>query len=247
MTPDERINWMLAKRSAHAFIFGVDQPNGERTHFLYTKDEHDILNPKKPFPDSLYLRCVVDMCLIGARLIKPGEATYMLEWGFDPEDMRNLYETGLLAIEKSRQVMITWIMLAYVLWRAKFFEHQFILVQSKREDDAKQLVCVKEDQPSSARLTFMERSLPSYMQTMTTMTKCNVGFASNSRVWGIPQGGSIIRSHTPSLLFGDEAAFQPDFGEAYTATLPAVRGGGQAIFVSSAEVGAFQEICESKV
>jgi hypothetical protein len=48
-------------------------------------------------------------------------------------------------------------------------------------------------------------------------------------------------------LFSDEAAFQPEFGEAYTAALPAVRGGGQAIFVSSAEMGDFQELVEAEV
>jgi len=44
------------------------------------------------------------------------------------------------------------------------------------------------------------------------------------------------------VLFSDEAAFQPQFGEAYKASLSAVNGGGQAIFVSSAEVGAFQYV-----
>jgi hypothetical protein len=69
-----------------------------------------------------------------------------------------------------------------------------------------------------------------------------VNFPNGSTVIAIPEGGSKIRSRVPSVLFSDEAAFQPEFGEAYKAALPAVNGGGQAIFVSSAEVGEFQSV-----
>ena len=44
----------------------------------------------------------------------------------------------------------------------------------------------------------------------------------------------------------DEAAFQPDFGLAYQAALPALRGGGQGIFVSSAEVSDFATLVEAE-
>lgn len=242
MTPAEKIDLMICRKDAHAFIFGVND-----RHFVMTKDEHDTHHPVKPFPDHPYLRTLLDLYLVGGHYMAPEEAKYARDWGIPCEDMRTIAETGLLAVEKSRQVMVTWLTLAYCLWRAKFKPHQLILAQSKREDDAKKLVCVKEDELDSARLTFMESHLPDYLRSMTTATKCNVFFASGSHIWGIPQGGNIIRSHTPSMIFSDESAFQPEFAEAYTATLPAIRGGGQAIFVSSAEVGDFQEICESRV
>jgi len=246
MTATERLNRALCKRSAHHFIFGVDMPD-DRVHFVYTKDEHDKDSPKKPFPDILYLRVMLDLYLVGGRLQKPEECVYVSQWGLKPRELIRLYETGLLAVEKSRQVLVTWLTLAYCLWTAKFFEHRLVLVQSKREEDVKKLVCSKEDELDSARLSFMENNLPEYMKSLTTATKCNMYFDSGSHIWGIPQGGSIIRSHTPSLLFADEAAFQPEFEDAYTASLPAVRGGGQAIFVSTPELGAFQEIVEAKV
>ena len=180
----------------------------------------------------------------------PPDARYAKRWGFSDEFLENIAETRMMAIEKSRQMTITWVVLAYVLWRAKFHEHQLILCQSKREDDAKKLVCVKETEIDAARLTFMEHHLPPYMRSIdfsrkASITKCNVFFPNGSHVWGIPEGGSIIRSHTPSLVFSDESAFQPAFGESYRALLPAVHGGGQAIFVSSAEPGEFQELVES--
>lgn len=247
MNLNERIRRQMCRRNFHTFCFGYQEPSGEVVKFLYTKDEHRSEDAVQPFPDMPYLRCVADMYLLGGKFIDPEQAKYALDWGLPLNELQQIHQTGLLAIEKSRQVMVTWITLAYVLWRAKFFEHQLILVQSKREDDAQKLVCVKADTLHSARLTFLETHLPPYLQNMTNCTKCNVHFSSGSHVWGIPEGGAIIRSHTASLLFSDEAAFQPEFGEAYTAALPAIRGGGQAIFVSSAEIGAFQQIVEAKI
>jgi len=244
MTLEERLNMAMCKKSAHTFIFGLDKPDGSREHFLYTKDEHEIEDAELPFPDYPYLRVLVDLFMVGGRFLEPKDATYALEWGVPEKQILKVGDTGLLAIEKSRQLMATWVCLAFALWRAKFKQHQLILIQSKREDDAKKLVCVSKDEPDGSRLMFMERRCPPYMRNVTTMNKCNVFFESGSHVWGIPQGGSIIRSNTSSLLVSDEAAFQPEFGEAYRAALPAVRGGGQAIFVSSAEVGDFQALVE---
>ena len=241
------IEWALCKSSAHAFIFGVDLPKGGRRHFLYTKDEHNTLAPVQPFPDKAYLRVLVDLFLVSGGFIKPESAIFALNWDFSPEYLEKLADRHILFIEKSRQVLATWVVLAYALWRAKFFDHQLILVQSKREDDAKKLVAVKESEPDAARLTFMETHLPENLRSMTQMMKCHAFFDSSSEIWGIPEGGSLVRSHTPSLVFSDEAAFQPGFGEAYRAVLPAVHGGGQAIFVSSAEPGDFQHLVEADV
>ena len=57
----------------------------------------------------------------------------------------------------------------------------------------------------------------------------------------------MIRSNTPSCIFSDECAFQPEFGLAYQAALPALKGGGQGIFVSSAEIGDFATIIEADI
>lgn len=249
--PEQKIEWEMCRRSAHTFIFGLETSNDIK-HFLYTKDEHNVHHPIQPFPDEPYLRCMVDIFLVGGNIIQPETAKYALEWGLDSQELNVLYDTAVVAVEKSRQVLITWVVLAYILWRAKFMEHQLIMVQSKREADAQKLVCVKESEPDGARLTFMETHLPKHLRSVNfsrrgATMKCHVYFDSGSLIWGIPEGGSIIRSHTPSVLFSDEAAFQPAFGEAYRAAMPAIRGGGQAIFVSSAEVGEFQQLVETTV
>lgn len=66
-------------------------------------------------------------------------------------------------------------------------------------------------------------------------------------LWAIPQGGDVLRQHTASGLFIDEAAFQPDLEASIRAAQPMLKGGGRIDCVSSAEPGYFQELCEDKV
>ncbi len=140
----------------------------------------------------------------------------------------------------------TWVVCAYLLWRSKFGAHQLILVQSKREDDAANLVFNNE--PHVARMSFMETRLPLHLRSLSfpkNATYSHLYFPNGSHVWGIPEGGDIVRSNTPSIIFSDEAAFQPAFGSSYTASMPCVTNGGQYIAVSSAEQGEFAELVEA--
>ena len=102
--------------------------------------------------------------------------------------------------------------------------------------------------PFFARISFLETHLPKALQTLTFPKAGAYGHLycpNGSHVWAIPEGGDIIRSQTPSVVCSDEAAFQPEFGSAVTAALPAIKGGGQLIAVSSAEPGTFQELVEA--
>jgi len=223
------------RRDAHHFIFDV----------IRTKDEHDVRDPCKHFPDELALRAMLDDYLVSGRLVSPQEAKYSLAVGTPPEFLQHIYETGIYFVEKSRHVMATWLTCAYILWRARAYPHQLILVQSKREEDVAALVYDKE--PDQARISFLEWSLPEELRLAkfpAAAKYCHVYIPNGSHIWGIPEGGHIIRSHNPSLLFSDEAAFQPEFGKAYTAALPAITHGGQLIVVSSAEPSEFQQLVE---
>jgi len=224
------------RRDAHKFIFGA----------LKTKDEHDRHNPVKAFPDEPYMHAILDNYLVGGKIIKPEEAKYSLDAGTPLEQLQHLYESGIHFIEKSRHIMATWLTCAYILWRARSLPHQLILVQSKREEDVAALVYDKE--PAQARISFLEWSLPIELQMVRfplDCKYCHLYFSNGSHIWGIPEGGHIIRSHNPSLLFSDEAAFQPEFGKAFTAALPAITHGGQLIVVSSAEVSEFMQLVEA--
>lgn len=226
------------RRDAHAFVFEA----------IRTKDEHDIGSPLKNFPNEICLRATLDDYLVSAKLKTPKEARYSLDAGTDPAWLQHIYDTGILFIEKSRHVMATWLTCAYILWRARSFPHQLIIVQSKREEDAAALVYDKE--PDQGRISFLEWSLPEHLRVARLPSGgkyCHLYFPNGSHIWGIPEGGHIIRSHNPSVVFSDEAAFQPEFGKAYTAALPAITHGGQLIVVSSAEPSEFMQLVEAEV
>ena len=226
------------RRDAHAFVFEACR----------TKDEHDMDNPRKRFPDELCHRSNLDLYLVSAKILAPEAAKYALEAGIAPEFLEHIYNSGILFIEKSRHVMATWVTCAYLLWRARRFPHQLIMVQSKREEDVAALVYDKE--PDQGRISFLEWALPPHLR-VAELPKggkyCHLYFPNGSHIWGIPEGGHIIRSHNPSVVFSDEACFQPEFGKAYTAALPAITHGGQLIVVSSAEPSEFQTLVEAEI
>jgi len=226
------------RRSAHYFIFDSRK--------LVTKDEHDLREPVKPFPDLPYLRAFLDALLVSGKIMRPEDAKWAVAAGHSLEWLSALSQSGIFAVEKSRQMMVTWLVCAYLLWRAKYREHQLILVQSKREDDAANLVFVKE--PHIARISFMESHLPGHLRSCVFPKAGTYGhlyLPNGGHLWGIPEGGDIIRSNTPSIVFSDESAYQPAFGASFTAALPAIKGGGQYIGVSSAEPGEFQQLVEA--
>lgn len=234
-----RLEQEQCRRSAHHFIFKSG---------LVTKDEHNALDPIRPFPDELYLRALLDHLLLAGRFQEPANAIYSAQAGYDDFFRRACYESRLLAVEKSRQMIVTWLVSAYALWRAKFHDHQLVLWQSKREDDAANVVFNKEI--FIARISFMESHLQKHLQTVRFPQAGSYGqitFPNGSRIWGIPQGGDIIRSNTASCIVSDEAAFQPEFGASVAAALPAIKGQGQGqyIAISSAEPGDFQAFVEA--
>lgn len=225
------------RRSAHYFIFESG---------LVTKDEHDQESALKGFPTIPYLRALLDDLLVCGRLQKPSDASWARAAGHSDDWLCAVSESGLLFVEKSRQVMATWLVCAYLLWRAKYRPHQLLLVQSKKEDDAANLVFNKE--PTVARISFMETHLPKHLRTVDFPKGgafARLYFPTGSQIWGIPEGSDIIRSNTASVIFSDEAAFQPEFGGAFTAALPAVKGGGSYIAISSANPGEFASLVEA--
>ena len=148
-------------------------------------------------------------------------------------------EEKLLLVEKSRQMMMTWLWCALDLHEAQFNKGKYIFFQSKKEEDADALV---------SRAKFIYNHQPDFLkQNVIEEVYCKLKFPkNNSQIIGIPQGGDQIRMHTASRVFSDEMAFQPEAEEAFTAARPCIEGGGIFNGVSSANPGFFQELCEEE-
>lgn len=173
------------------------------TH-CFTKDEHDPIRPVKRFPRKIYIA----------------------------ETIKELNRCMKIVIPKSRQIMITWTVISYLLYKALFYHHRLIFLQSKKEDDAAALI---------DRAKHMYEYLPWWMKEasplkrpLTKLPFNKLMLANGSTLWGVPQGADVLRQYTASIIFGDESAFQEKAEEAYTASKPTTDGGGQIILVSSA-------------
>lgn len=181
------------RRSPHYFAFSSG---------LVTKDEHDQEHSEKPLPDKPYMRVLMDCLCVSGHIVKPDEAIYARAAGVPDDYLQQLWVASMVFLEKSRQVLASWTVDTYLLWRAKWRRNQLILVQSKREEDAANMVFDKEK--TKARISFMESHLPRHLQTARFPgcgSYAKLSFPTGSYIWGIPEGGDIIRSNTPSVLF----------------------------------------------
>jgi hypothetical protein len=178
----------------------------------WTVDEADDGKIKR-FPDKGYLKYICEV--------------------FDRET--------ILAIPKTRRMMLSWIMLALHLHEALFKPNSAIFVQSKKEDDSDFLI-------GDRRLMFMYNNLPKEYDWPSADTKyCNIDFGNGSFVKGIAQGADQLRQYTASRVMVDEAAFQEKFEEAWGALKPTIQGGGKVVLISSAGPGFFQRLVEGEI
>ncbi len=176
------------------------------TEYVVTKDEHDTVNPYKKFPRKLMYRVIL-------------RAT---------EEYNNLF------IEKSRQIMLTWIMAALYLHDAMYNQSRNIMFQSKKQEDANDVI-------ERCRVIYdhlVESRFPGLPIVESTGEKSGqttkMKFPSTkSTLRAIPQGGNIVRSQTLSRLLGDEIAFQPEASASYKAAMPSINGGGRAVWQST--------------
>ena len=131
-----------------------------------------------------------------------------------------------LCIDKSRQMMGTWVFVACDLWDTAFHKGVRTFFQSKKEKDAKNIL---------ERAWGIYRRLPEFLKIEHQKLDTELIFPTlDSLIWAIPQGGDHIRSYTASNIFSDEAAKQPEFGEAMTASIPSAGKFGRIHSLSTA-------------
>lgn len=170
------------------------------THWLHTIDAADGSTPEKLFPNKEHL------------------FTFTRIW--------ERYTT--LLVPKSRQMTISWMCCALYLWEGFFFSHRLTFFQSKKQEDAGELIL---------RAYQMWASLPKWMREWNHMERIQAyaEFSrSRSRIFAIAQGADQVRSYTPSGVLVDEAAYVLEADKLIAAIRPAIRSGGRLTMVSSA-------------
>lgn len=161
-----------------------------------TMDEHDSQNPYKPLPDKEYLWKIAEV------------------WN----------QHNLILIAKSRQMMVTWLMVALHVWLALHPAKRVFFV-SKKEVDADAL---------KERAAFIVQNLPEWIRPKYSVKYCLLRFPElNSQIEAVSQESDALRQYTASAILFDEMAFADKAREIYTAAKPTIVGGGKFTGIST--------------
>jgi len=183
-----------------------------------TKDshwrEHGASGPYRPFPDKPYFRPIVE--------------------DFQTEP--------ILFIEKSRDMMISWLITGLFTHTVMTTEGIEVIFQSQKAEKAAELIdyakCLYEHQPPELQAAFPLAT------KLSRQPRMELRFAHGGRLLGIPGGADQIRSYHPWGLFADEAAFQPEAGECYEHAVPVCQ---KIVEVSSIGPGWFSDVVTDNI
>lgn len=149
-------------------------------------------SPYEPFPDKHYFRLLFEY----------------------------LHLPGLVkAVEKSRDMMVTWAIMGHFTLEAMKVPEREIVVQTMEETKAEQCIeytkCLYRRQPQ-----WLKDAFP-LAKPLEKMAAKEFSLANGSVIWGIPGGAGKLRSYHPWGYFNDESAFQPEAGLCFDEALSA--------------------------
>lgn len=212
------------------FAFGEDNPDGTpKNIYAFTKDEHDQYKPIKPFPRKDYLWFTM-LCMLNS---------------------------PLFAVDKSRQIMMSWSMAIFCSWFARTAPFRKILWMAQTEENACDMVSHGAKNPVEGRMSFIEIHLPGWVRDPSVYKgdgnqsgklnfmqrpKSEDGIpvpGYGSQVRAVAHGADKPRSFVPTLFAIDEAAFVEDMGAAWATARPAAE---RMLAISTPGQGDFKAI-----
>ncbi len=126
---------------------------------------------------------------------------------------------------KGRQLGISTLVAAYSLWLMLFHSDKNILVISKTQEVAKEIV---------AKVRHANDNLPSWLKVQALdNNKLSLKLKNGSRILATSSASDAGRSFALSLLIIDEAAFIEHIDDIWTASYPTLSTGGRAIILST--------------
>jgi len=178
------------------------------SNYVYTEDAHWVskgwTSANRRLPSVPYLRSVV-------------------YW---------LWHEWFTAWPKSRQMMLTWVVVCYILGEALLLGGRLYMLQSKREEDAAAMLW-----RANGVYTRMQDFAPWYgAKRIGPGAATRLEFSNGSVIVAAPQGAHMVQSHTPAWLVCDEAQLQDEIEGAYHQALPAVE---RITLIGSADFGWF--------
>lgn len=149
-----------------------------------------------------------------------------------PEQYRvlsHLEQDRLLLLLKARQIGMTWLTCAYVLWRCMQYGNRTVLMFSQGLREANELI-------DRVRLLFSSyEDDDDPLPALIVDNASELEWENRSRIKSLPATRRAGRSFTASIVVLDEFAFMQWGSELMAAVKPTIDGGGQLIVLSSAD------------
>jgi hypothetical protein len=144
---------------------------------------------------------------------------------FQQQTLKDFHTFDFNIVLKSRQMGISTLVAAYSLWLMLFHTDKNILVISKTQEVAKEIV---------SKVRFANDNLPSWLKRQALdNNKLSLKLNNGSRIVAVSSASDAGRSFALSLLIIDEAAFIDKIDEIWTAAYPTLSTGGRAIVLST--------------
>ena len=168
----------------------------------------------------------------------PGSVIGFKLWKEQLQVLKDFIAYRLIQVLKARQLGLTWLALAYAIWRMIFVVGYSVIALSKTDDDAKELV---------RRAKFILNHLPPWMVPKWdgNMESITIYHKEPSTFQSFAASQNAGRSFTANLVLLDEWAFQQWAREIWVSVFPSVNRptGGQVIGLSTIQRGTlFEEI-----
>jgi hypothetical protein len=182
----------------------------------------EVLKCRKSFPYFCDTYCQI--------LSDCGQGASWVPFHLWPEQWRVaglLQANRLVVVLKARQLGLTWLVLAFALWLMLFHPIATVLLFSRRDEEAADLLAV--------RLRGLYDRLPAWLQVrgFTTDNDHEWALASGSRALAFPTTAGD--SYTATLAVVDEADLCPDLDRLMRAVKPTIDGGGRMILLSRSD------------
>ncbi len=131
-----------------------------------------------------------------------------------------------LVILKARQLGLSWLVAAYALWRAMFAPGATVLLLSRGQLEASELL---------DKVKFVFDNLPDFQPVATKRNESILELGGlNSRVFALPSTEDAGTGFTATLVVCDEHAKHPYAASNFAAVEPTVNAGAQFISLSTA-------------
>jgi hypothetical protein len=147
-------------------------------------------------------------------------------WPAQQDALKVIESTLQVIILKARQLGLSWLVIAYAVWLCLWHRNQTVLVFSKDQDSANEIV---------RRAGVVYKNLKNKPCQLVTDNVTQLAFDNGSRIKSFAATEDAGSSFTASLIILDEFAKMRYAETLYTSVKPTINDGGRVVIISTAK------------